>query len=71
MNAARTLAPLALASLLLAACASHPQTASRPAGSGSDATVDATYVDAVNRASRLSGVKVVWINPPREVDRDD
>lgn len=71
MNTARTAVSLALASLLLAACASTPETASHAGPSGSDSAVDAAYVAAVNQASREAGVTVVWINPPRSGDRED
>ena len=71
MNTARNAASLALASLLLAACASTPDTASQPGIAGSGFAVDVAYVEAVNRASRDAGVTVVWINPPRPGDRKD
>lgn len=71
MNTARTAASLALASLLLVACASTPDTASQPGSAGSGFAVDAAYVEAVNRASKDAGITVVWINPPRPGDRSD
>lgn len=70
MNTARNAFLLASASLLLAACASTPETASQP-GSSASQDVDLVYVEAVNRASRQAGVRVVWINPPRPGDRTD
>lgn len=71
MNTARTAVSLVVASLLLAACASTPETASQPGTSGSGFAVDAAYVEAVERASKVAGVTVVWINPPRPGDRKD
>ncbi len=71
MNTARTAVLLAIASLLLAACASTPESASQPGISGSGFAVDAAYVETVNRASKEAGVTVVWINPPRPGDRKD
>lgn len=53
----------ALASLLLAACASTP-TAPPPAGSTSFAT-DLAYVAQVEGKARQRGVSVVWVNPPK------
>lgn len=71
MNAVRAAFSLAIASLLLAACASTPETASQPGISGTGYAVDGAYVEAVNRASKDAGVTVVWINPPRPGDRGD
>lgn len=71
MNTARTAVSLAIASLLLAACASTPETASQTGTTGLGFAVDTAYVEAVNRASKEAGVTVVWINPPRPGDRKD
>ena len=71
MNTARTAVLLATASLLLAACASLPETAGKPGVADSGVAVDAAYVEAVERASRVAGVRVVWINPPHDGDRKD
>jgi hypothetical protein len=71
MNTARTAASLAIASLLLAACASTPETASAPGTSGPGATESISYVDAVNHVARGRGIKVVWINPPYSDDHED
>ena len=70
-RSARFASLLATASLLLAACASTPDTARHGGSEGSGFDVDTSYVEAVNRVSRETGVTVVWINPPRPGDRDD
>ncbi|MBW8367215.1 MAG: hypothetical protein K0M70_05075 [Arenimonas sp.] len=62
---------LATAGLFLAACASTPRTASAPPAPSSSVAVDQDYVDAVHRATRKAGIRVVWVNPPLENDGDD
>ena len=56
--------------LSLAACASTSETKAagtvRPPGD----EIDSDYVAAVERATKVAGVEVVWVNPPREKDRD-
>lgn len=64
MVTARTAVSLAAASLLLAACASTPETASAPGKPGSGALDEINYVDAVNHVAKSRGVRVVWVNPP-------
>ena len=46
--------------LLLSACASNSSRYSLERRFD----VDQQYVDAVNHASRLAGVRVTWVNPP-------
>lgn len=65
---------LAAAVLSLAACASTPRSdlvASADQANPGDYAVDQRYVEAVERASRTAGVRVVWVNPPRKADRKD
>jgi hypothetical protein len=47
--------------LLLPACAS---TSASRYGKEEKFVVDQAYVNAVNYASRQSGVRVTWVNPP-------
>jgi ABC-type sugar transport system substrate-binding protein len=56
------LVSVALASLMLAACASTPTPP--PAGSTSY-TTDQWYVAQVEGKARQRGVAVVWVNPPK------
>ena len=74
MNAVCKSLVVVAATGLLAACATMPR--ANPAAvskQGADGrySVDQQYVEAVERASRAAGVRVVWINPPRKADRDD
>lgn len=55
----RSILLLALAALLLTACATAPTPRS-------PTVVDKDYVGAVNAKARMAGVDVVWVNPPRE-----
>lgn len=71
MNTVRTTAAMIAFSLLLAACASNPETAKAPGAASSRVTVERDYVDAINRANQDAGVTVHWINPPRAIRRDD
>lgn len=68
MNLLRPAVLPILSGLLLAGCASTPATAGRKPHA---LDADARYVESVNRASRRSGVKVYWLNPPTEEDRED
>ncbi|MFH1600713.1 MAG: hypothetical protein ABIJ73_03925 [Pseudomonadota bacterium] len=63
MNTARKCLFLASATLLLGACAST-DTASLAAGP--TIGTDKTYVAAVEEAAKPAGVRVVWVNPPKE-----
>ncbi|KFL36868.1 hypothetical protein N788_04420 [Arenimonas donghaensis DSM 18148 = HO3-R19] len=51
------------ATLLLAACAS-----SGSAGLAGKSTIsnDETYMEAVEAAAKPAGVRVVWVNPPKQ-----
>jgi len=73
LNIIRKSLPL-VAAILLAACASTPK-ADLAAEPGKPATarhvVNQEYVRAVERASRISGTEVIWVNPPMKIDRDD
>jgi len=65
---------VAAAIVALAGCASTSRSGlaavSDEAKSDANA-VDLKYVESIERASRKAGVRVVWINPPRNVDRGD
>lgn len=69
MNTACKTLLIAVASLLLAACASG-STAQLKHGAAGMNDVDAAYVAAVESASKSAGVRVVWVNPPRNRDKD-
>jgi len=71
MNTVRATAAWVALTLLLAACASNPETAKAPGASASRVTVERDYVDSINRANQDAGVTVHWINPPRPIRRDD
>ena len=65
MNTARKCLFLASATLLLGACASTD-----PASlAGPTIGTDKDYVAAVEEAAKPAGVRVVWVNPPK--DRKD
>lgn len=68
MNRVCTAVLPVLASVLLAGCATTPATVGKKPHA---LDADARYVDSVTRASRQSGVKVYWLNPPTEEDRED
>ncbi len=68
MNLLRTAVLLALASLLVAGCATTPATAGKKPHA---LDADTRHVESVNRISRQSGVKVYWLNPPTAEDRED
>ncbi|GGA70428.1 hypothetical protein GCM10011521_05690 [Arenimonas soli] len=63
MNTARKCLFLASATLLLGACASTDS-----AGLAGKATItnDNDYMAAVEQAAKPAGVRVVWVNPPKE-----
>lgn len=63
MNTARKCLFLASATLLLGACASTDS-----AGLAGKSTIsdDETYISAVEQAARPAGVRVVWVNPPKQ-----
>lgn len=63
MNTARKCLFLASATLLLGACAST-DTASLAAGP--TIGTDKVYMEAVEEAAKPAGVRVVWVNPPKE-----
>ncbi|GAB2659360.1 hypothetical protein [Arenimonas aestuarii] len=63
MNTARKCLFLASATLLLGACAS---TDSTKVASGPTIGNDNDYMLAVEQAARPAGVRVVWVNPPKE-----
>jgi hypothetical protein len=63
MNTARKCLILASATLLLGACAST-DTASL-AGKSTIANDD-DYMAAVEQAAKPAGVRVVWVNPPKQ-----
>jgi hypothetical protein len=71
MNTACKCTSLVVGSLLLIGCASTgtaqmaPDSARDPAFS-----YDRDYMAAVEKASKAAGVDVVWVNPPRNRDRD-
>lgn len=67
MNTARKCLFPAIASLLLAACATTDS-----AGLAGKATIhpDADYMAAVEQKARPAGVRVVWVNPPQQRDDD-
>lgn len=69
MNRLRKCACLASASLLLSACATtgDPPVSLQPAS----LKYDAQYMAAIEHASDKAGVEVLWINPPRNQDRDE
>ena len=60
---------LVSASLLLGACATtgDPPISKQPA----TYKYDAQYMTAVEYASDRAGVEVLWVNPPRNLDRDE
>jgi hypothetical protein len=72
-TACKSLVAIAVAALL-PACASTPRAdlaaAPRQAG-GELQSLDSGYVEAVERASRTAGVRVVWVNPPRKSPSED
>lgn len=63
MNTARKCLLLALPCLLLGACASTDSASL--AGQPSIAN-DTGYMLAVEKAAKPAGVRVVWVNPPKE-----
>lgn len=69
MSAFRKCACLASASLLLSACATtgDPPLSHQPV----PRQYDADYMAAVEHASDKAGVEVLWVNPPRNQDRDE
>ncbi len=71
MNAARRSSGLAVAFLMLTACASAPVATLQD--TGSHQVIDQDYVDAVEEATRTASVRVrvVWVNPPRETELSD
>ena len=70
MNTASKCFCLAVCSLLLVGCASTG-TAQSPASKLDPAfQYDSDYIAAVEKASRSAGVEVVWVNPPRNRDRE-
>lgn len=73
MNAARKCFSLVVASLLLAGCASTgtADLAARPSARDPGFDYDHDYMMTVEKASKSAGVDVVWVNPPRNRDRDD
>ncbi|MFY2764203.1 hypothetical protein [Arenimonas sp. MALMAid1274] len=69
MTTARKLFPAALSGLALAACASTSPPRATVADPATANTLDGTYITAVEEATRKAGVRVFWVNPPREKDR--
>ena len=70
MNTACKCISLVVGSLLLVGCASTG-TAQAPASARDPAfDYDRDYMAAVEKASKSAGVDVVWVNPPRNRDRD-
>jgi hypothetical protein len=53
--------------LMLPAC-SHMEHKENVAAKSYNDGLDHAYMNKVERSSRLTGVDVVWINPPRLVD---
>lgn len=69
MNTVRKCFCLASASLLLSACATtgDPPVSHQP----TSLKYDSDYMAAVEHASDKAGVEVLWVNPPRNQDRED
>ena len=69
MNTVRKCFCIGSASLLLGACATtgDPPVTKQPTSH----RYDAEYMAAVEHASDQAGVEVLWINPPRNQDRDE
>lgn len=69
MHTVRKSLCLVSACLLLGACA----TTGDPAISRQPASYkyDAQYMTAIEYASDRAGVEVLWVNPPRNLDRDE
>ena len=67
MNTARKCLILASAALLLGACASTDS-----AGLAGKSTIsnDEAYMSAVEAAAKPTGVRVVWVNPPKQRSDD-
>jgi len=63
MITARKCVVLVSATLLLAACASTDS-----AGLAGKSTIsnDEAYMEAVETAAKPAGVRVVWVNPPKQ-----
>jgi hypothetical protein len=63
MNTARKCLLLALPCLLLGACAT---TDSASLAGHATITNDTDYMLAVEKAAKPAGVRVVWVNPPKD-----
>ncbi len=59
-----------LAVPMLAGCASGPEARGEPDSASTQSSISpsARYVGEVNRQARQRGVRVRWVNPPRDRD---